>query len=141
MKFVTSEQMRELDRKTIHEYKISGEVLMMRAGRGIARQVLQIIHASGKTQPRVWLAAGKGNNGGDAFVVARLLHQAGIQTELWLAEIDVKGEARPHFDLMKAEGVSWRVKRIGRPMRSTCRLQISLLTVCWAPGLRAHRMG
>ncbi|MFT5125658.1 MAG: hydroxyethylthiazole kinase-like uncharacterized protein yjeF [Verrucomicrobiales bacterium] len=33
-----------------------------------------------------------------------------MQTELWLAEIDVKGEARPHFDLMKAEGVSWRAK-------------------------------
>ena len=98
MKFITAEQMQDLERKTIHDHQVPGDVLMMRAGRGIARQVLQIIRATGKTHPQVWLAAGKGNNGGDAFVVARLLHIAGIQAELWLVDADVKGDALPHFD-------------------------------------------
>lgn len=110
MKFITAEQMQDLERKTIHDHQVPGDVLMMRAGRGIARQVLQIIRATGKTHPQVWLAAGKGNNGGDAFVVARLLHIAGIQAELWLVDADVKGDALPHFDLMKSAGVPWRAK-------------------------------
>ncbi len=73
MKTVTARQMRELDRRTIEEAGVPGYELMERAGRGIfeAAQAMDVDRKRG-----VVLFAGKGNNGGDAIVVARHLLKA-----------------------------------------------------------------
>jgi hydroxyethylthiazole kinase-like uncharacterized protein yjeF len=73
-KIITGAQMQELDRRTIGEAGIPGTVLMERAGAGLAACIEQFFgSARGK---RITILCGKGNNGGDGFVVARLLRRS-----------------------------------------------------------------
>jgi NAD(P)H-hydrate epimerase len=73
MKIVTGTEMQLLDRRTIIEAHIPSAVLMERAGEGIAQHLeAHCGPARGKT---VTIVCGKGNNGGDGLVVARLLHR------------------------------------------------------------------
>lgn len=124
MKTVTAAQMRELDRATIQDYGISGEVLMERAGRGVADCVRDLIELSPVQQPFVRVLAGAGNNGGDAFVAARILQEEGLDVELCLAAPSdkLKGDALHHYNRMRSAAVSvqklcdaedW--KRLDRP--------------------------
>jgi NAD(P)H-hydrate epimerase len=67
--------MREADRRTMDEAGLPGAVLMETAGRGVAQRVAeQLGSLEGR---RIAVLAGKGNNGGDGLVVARVLAQAG----------------------------------------------------------------
>ena len=75
-KTLTREEMRELDRKAIEEYKIPGIILMENAGRNVAEEVLKML--DDPHQAKVAILCGKGNNGGDGFVVARHLHNHSI---------------------------------------------------------------
>jgi NAD(P)H-hydrate epimerase len=79
---LTTEQVRRLDRIAIEEYGIPGAVLMENAGRGAADIALQML---GRKRGRVLVLCGRGNNGGDGFVIARHLHNRGIAVALWLA--------------------------------------------------------
>jgi ADP-dependent NAD(P)H-hydrate dehydratase / NAD(P)H-hydrate epimerase len=73
MKLVTAAQMQTLDRRTITEAHVPSSVLMERAGEGVMTHLeKQYGPARGKT---VTIFCGKGNNGGDGLVVARLLHR------------------------------------------------------------------
>ncbi len=82
MLIVTAEQMREMDRLTIQEYGVPSLRLMERAGEGIAKAILE--RFSNAAKKGVLIVAGKGNNGGDGFVVARLLKQKRIPCEVAL---------------------------------------------------------
>src|SRR5258706_639335 len=82
MLVVTTEQMRELDRQTIQQYGVPSLTLMERAGAGIAQAILERFSANAKKG--VLIVAGKGNNGGDGFVVARLLKKKRIPCEVAL---------------------------------------------------------
>lgn len=73
LKIVTSAQMQALDRRAITEAGIPGKSLMEHAGRGVAASLEQTFGPPGRK--RVTILCGKGNNGGDGFVVARLLHR------------------------------------------------------------------
>ena len=65
--------MQTLDRRTITEAHVPSTVLMERAGEGIVRHLERHYGpARGKT---ITILCGKGNNGGDGLVVARLLHR------------------------------------------------------------------
>ena len=79
---VTTAQMRELDRLTIQQYGVPSLTLMERAGEGIAVAILQRFARAAKRG--VLVVAGKGNNGGDGFVVARLLRKKRIPCEVVL---------------------------------------------------------
>ena len=79
---VTAEQMREIDRLTIEKYGIPALTLMERAGEGVARAVLQRFASAAKNG--VLVVAGKGNNGGDGLVVARLLKNQNIDCSVAL---------------------------------------------------------
>lgn len=81
-KSLTREEMRELDRKAIAEYKIPGIILMENAGRNVAEEVLKMVE--GSQQTKVAILCGKGNNGGDGFVVARHLHNCLIPVNVFL---------------------------------------------------------
>src|ERR1043165_6623537 len=73
MKIVTGTEMQILDRRTIIEAHIPSTVLMERAGEGIVSNLEEHYGpARGKT---ITILCGKGNNGGDGLVVARLLHR------------------------------------------------------------------
>lgn len=72
-----AELMRVTDRWAIETRGIDGAALMERAGEGLARVVAQ--HA---TDGRIAIVCGKGNNGGDGLVAARLLREAGREVEV-----------------------------------------------------------
>ena len=77
---LTAEAMREADRVSIEEYGIPGFTLMETAGRGAAEQIEQVFGAmAGKTAVCL---CGKGNNGGDGFVVARVLYARGAHVRV-----------------------------------------------------------
>src|SRR5215470_4112236 len=82
MLVVTAEQMREMDRLTIEKYGVPSLVLMERAGEGITQVILERFSRAAKKG--VLIVAGKGNNGGDGFVVARLLKKRRIRCEVAL---------------------------------------------------------
>lgn len=85
--------MREVDRLTIERNRISGLQLMENAGRKAADAAWRV--AVGRETVRVCVLCGKGNNGGDGFVVARYLKQAKLTTRVILfgKPEDVRGDA------------------------------------------------
>jgi len=105
MKTVTVLQMRNIDRRTIQEAKIPGLELMERAGQGAARAALEMLGAvKGK---KVIHLCGKGNNGGDGFVVARLLAQKGAVPKVFLLgkKGQVRGDAKENLMRLLQVGV------------------------------------
>lgn len=121
MYVVTAEEMRRIDRHTIEQIGIPAMVLMENAGREIAGEVLSVIHERRRpADAERWLVlAGKGNNGGDGFVAARHLRQAGVEAEVALAEPADRlgGDARAQYDIASrlgircyeaAEGIDWQ---------------------------------
>jgi len=102
MKIVTSEEMREIDRKTIEEYGISGVVLMERAGLAVAAKIKEIYG-----RKRIIVISGSGNNGGDGLVVARDLHNEGWDVKVFLTSKpeDLKGDALFHYEAAIRFGV------------------------------------
>ena len=105
MRVVTAAAMRELDRKTIEEVGIPGAVLMENAGRGAASFLLRSFPVA--LEAPVAVVCGAGNNGGDGFVMARLLREQGFHAQVFLlaAAERVTGDARIHFDVLKKLGV------------------------------------
>ena len=93
MYIVTARQMQELDSKTIQDIGIPGAVLMENAGRGTFEQMLR--HFPDIRQRKVAVLAGKGNNGGDGFVIARcLLNHSGAVKVFLLAQAEtISGDA------------------------------------------------
>jgi len=74
----TAAQVRELDRIAIQEKTIPGYRLMCRAGQALA-------DCLGRRWPaarRVCVLCGPGNNAGDGYVLARLLHQSGLEVQV-----------------------------------------------------------
>ncbi len=110
MKIVTSNEMRELDRRTI-DSGIPGEELMFTAGEGLADAIRTLASNHQLTDSPVLFIAGPGNNGGDAFVAAYGLHEGGWPVECWLTapESKLKGDALIHFRKMKKAGVPFEV--------------------------------
>jgi NAD(P)H-hydrate epimerase len=81
MKIVTAQQMREIDGKAA-ESGISTEFLMENAGRVVAEETREFIDfIAGKS---IVALAGPGNNGGDALVAARYLHEWGADVNVYL---------------------------------------------------------
>ncbi len=101
MYLVTAKEMRELDRLTIEEYGTPGHVLMERAGAGATEALLQKFPHVRETS--VLIFAGKGNNGGDGLVIARLLKKQNIACEVFLTakKDDVQGDALQNLDAFR----------------------------------------
>lgn len=72
LRITTSSEMRSLDQSAEHEFGIEAQTLMENAGRAAAQIVLEQHPTAGK-DTEILVFAGKGNNAGDAFVVARRL--------------------------------------------------------------------
>jgi len=106
MYLVTAEEMREMDRRTIESFGIPGQVLMENAGRGATRFFLESMVSTGGNK-RIAVAAGRGNNGGDGFVMARYLTQLGFRVTVYLlAKANaVKGDAAANLNLLKPLGI------------------------------------
>jgi ADP-dependent NAD(P)H-hydrate dehydratase / NAD(P)H-hydrate epimerase len=102
MRIVTASEMYAIDRYTIQQIGMSEESLMENAGQAAARVLLERISHS----ERVAVLAGTGNNGGDGFVVARVLKSYGYETDLWLIppREKVKGAAKKALEIYENAG-------------------------------------
>lgn len=104
MKLVTARQMREIDRWAIEEIGIPGVVLMENAGRAAAEQATR---RYGHLRPGpVLVLAGKGNNGGDGFVIARHLSNGGwrVRTVVLADAEGIAGDARVNLEILRRSG-------------------------------------
>ncbi len=104
LKLVTGAQMAEVDRRSIASGVVSGSDLMERAG----RRVVEVINEEwdGLENLDVVVVCGKGNNGGDGFVVSRLLISKGSRVRTLLTGVldQVQGDALHHLKLLTTSG-------------------------------------
>ncbi len=135
LKIATAKEMQEIDRITIKKYGIAGTVLMERAGLVVADKINELFFQKSehRTQriknpslppfvkggmggfsdlkeiiyQKIIILCGGGNNGGDGFVVARLLHEQGKEVKVFLSANpgDLKGDAKIHYYFAIKSGV------------------------------------
>jgi NAD(P)H-hydrate epimerase len=120
---ITRGQSRQVDRRAVQEYGMSGLVLMENAGRGTADVLCRLLAeaedrpegaglprgpspASGAAGPIV-VCCGKGNNAGDGFVVARHLDLRGhpLRVLVWAEPDELTGDAGVNFEILRLSGV------------------------------------
>ena len=91
-------QSREVDRRAVEEYGMHSLVLMENAGRGVADKLCELCFA----EPIV-VCCGKGNNGGDGFVLARHLDLRGVAVKvlLWAEPAELTGDAAANFAILE----------------------------------------
>jgi NAD(P)H-hydrate epimerase len=104
MRLVKASEMQEMDRLTIQQLGIPGPVLMENAGRAAARFFLE--HFKPENGTHVLCLCGPGNNGGDGYVMARYLHQAGLRVSvIILAALEkIAGDARLNLEIIQRLG-------------------------------------
>src|SRR5262245_17591709 len=104
MKILTAQQMREIDRLTVERCGIPYPTLMETAGQRVVEAIIE--HANLEMSLKGLSCAvycGKGNNGGDGAVIARLLWMRGARVSVYLfGDIDeTRGEAKTNFETIK----------------------------------------
>jgi len=107
MKALTAAEMREVDRLTTVRFGIPGHQLMEEAGKSVAEVFIeQYGNKKAKPPGRVCVLCGKGNNGGDGFVVARHLKEEAERVDVYLfaAARELKGDAARNYKRWKEEG-------------------------------------
>jgi NAD(P)H-hydrate epimerase len=95
MKIVTAEEMRAIDRATTEKHGVPSLTLMENAGSAVAEFTQKHFEFNS-----VCVVCGKGNNGGDGFVAARKLHQAGKKVSVIIladGPDEIRGDAREMF--------------------------------------------
>jgi hydroxyethylthiazole kinase-like uncharacterized protein yjeF len=118
MRVLTASQIREADRRTIEDVGIPARVLMENAGRQVVA-ALEALHEH-LHDHHVAVVCGRGNNGGDGFVVARTLALKGVAVSVFVvARIgEIKGDARANLDVLGqlsigvveiADGEAWEL--------------------------------
>src|SRR5512140_1730112 len=100
MRVLNASQMKEADRRTIQEIGIPSLVLMENAGRQVVAAMEA--HFEDLSERRVAVLSGRGNNGGDGFVVARTLFNRGVDVAVFVAGSleEVKGDARVNLEIL-----------------------------------------
>ena len=118
MNIVTSAEMREIDRLTTEKHHVPSLTLMENAGTAVARFVLRQYPDA----RRVAVICGKGNNGGDGFVAARKLHEAGREVRIFLlaAPEEVKGDAEKMLKLLPTPPTSVRERQTVNTLADLC---------------------
>jgi ADP-dependent NAD(P)H-hydrate dehydratase / NAD(P)H-hydrate epimerase len=96
MKITTAEEMRAIDRASTEKFGVPSLTLMENAGSAVAQFILD----NYRQAERIVVMCGKGNNGGDGFVIARHLHHAGRVVEVLLlaSPSGLKGDAAAMFE-------------------------------------------
>ena len=106
MRVLNTRQMRDADRRTIEEIGIPSIVLMENAG----RQAVAAMEAAydDLATSQVGVLCGRGNNGGDGFVVARTLVQRGIDVGVFLlgSVSEISGDARINLEVLGRIGLT-----------------------------------
>jgi NAD(P)H-hydrate epimerase len=138
MRVVSAAEMRALDAHTI-ACGTPGRVLMERAGRAAAATARGLLRGR---RGAVVVACGRGNNGGDGFVVARLLRAQGRRVETWLlGTIDgVQGDAAYMLGRWRGTGGRVRLLESGDDVEAfaaRCRASALVVDALFGTGLNA----
>jgi NAD(P)H-hydrate epimerase len=98
---LSRDEARALDRRAMDEGGVPGVVLMENAGRGCAELLVRL-----GVQGRVVVCCGKGNNGGDGFVIARHLDNAGVAVTVHLFgdPAELTGDAAVNYRILAHSG-------------------------------------
>ncbi len=106
---MSREEVRSVDRWAIEELGLPGVALMENAGRSCAEFVMDTLDR--KQAARVCIFCGTGNNGGDGYVIARHLLNAGHSARVVLCgdREKVRGDARINLDVLTALGETMEV--------------------------------
>jgi len=107
---VSAEEMRALDRHTIEVLGVPGEVLMESAGRAVVERVLALLEGSTQADRPVAIVCGRGNNGGDGFVVGRQLALLGqpVAVSVLGGASGLSGDAGKNLERLRVLGVEVR---------------------------------
>jgi len=105
MKVLDSKQMRNIDARSMREYGVRGIVLMENAGARAAEALEEAYEDLERM--RIAILCGKGNNGGDGFVLARHLFNRGMHPHVILlaGPEEVKGDAHDNLLILMRMGV------------------------------------
>lgn len=106
MKVLTSKQMQGIDRKAIKDLGIVGPILMENAGVQIFNEIITRFPAI--QAEKIVIVAGRGNNGGDGFVLARHLHNRGCRPQVILLakKVELKGDAALNAGIADRIGIA-----------------------------------
>jgi len=98
---VSAEEMRWCDETTMKTFGVPGLFLMENAGRGVVEIIKQ--NYSPLESKKVLVVCGKGNNGGDGFVIARLLSNScsAVHVLLMASPSEFTGDAKKNFGILK----------------------------------------
>jgi ADP-dependent NAD(P)H-hydrate dehydratase / NAD(P)H-hydrate epimerase len=105
VRVTTAAEMRQLDRLASELYGIPGVVLMENAGAQVARILWQ--EYPDLQARRVAVLCGRGNNGGDGFVLARYLHNSGVSVNVFIIgePSEIRGDASVHLNMLQHAGM------------------------------------
>jgi NAD(P)H-hydrate epimerase len=119
--FLTRDEARELDRRAVEEFGVPGLVLMENAGRGMAELLLAL-----GFQGPVVVCCGPGNNGGDGFVIARHLDNAGVPVRVLLFGDPgrLHGDAAVNYRILTLSGVPLKAYGEGGPADDDLRTEL-----------------
>lgn len=124
--YLSRDEVRAIDRRAIEEFGVPGIVLMENAGRGVA-ELLRALGISG----RVVVACGKGNNGGDGYVIARHLDNGGVPVRVlrFCTPEELTSDAALAYQIIAQSGLDI-VEYAGKPLDASA-LANELATAAW----------
>jgi NAD(P)H-hydrate epimerase len=104
MKILTASEMQRIDRLTTEKYGVPSLTLMENAGLGV--EEFLAARLAPLAQHHIVVLCGKGNNGGDGLVVARLLREQGFRPRvlLFAAPTDLRGDAAANYTRLVPSG-------------------------------------
>ena len=119
MKVLTAAEMRDVDRRTTERDGIASLTLMENAGRSVAEFIRQTF--PNIKRKRIVILCGKGNNGGDGFVVARHLASLGATPAVFLAAApdDLRGDAAANLAKWQNDSGHLKIVRSAEDWKSS----------------------
>jgi len=104
MRILTAQQMQRIDRLSTERYGVPSLTLMENAGRGVVEFLAE--RFAPLENHRILILCGRGNNGGDGMVVARLLRERGLEPQvlLFADPATLKGDAAVNYQRLVASG-------------------------------------
>lgn len=101
MKVALVEEMRDIERTAMDTYGIPGAILMENAGAGVAHALEDMMGTL--RDKKICIFNGLGNNGGDGYVTARYMHNAGAKVKIFVLgkTEQIQGDAKLHYDIVR----------------------------------------
>ena len=137
MYLVTSAQMRSIEERAMSDLQIPSLLLMENAALQTVKHVLEILGDFSKSA-KIVVVCGPGNNGGDGFAIARLLHVKGIKVHVaFIGDMSqVKGDALINLQIVEKMGILMHA-----PLQSLLHSADLIVDALFGTGLRGAVSG